>query len=107
MSRNAAQPGVAADELLAVARTSQLNANVVGVMRLRALVNWRMFVGCLAVSFLLAWVVHWLFELNFWASWGVIMFAWIAVGISTFFDDDAKIANSNEKPKDTTSIVTR
>jgi len=28
MSRNAAQPGVAADELLAVARTSQLNASV-------------------------------------------------------------------------------
>jgi len=29
MSRNAAQPGVAADELLAVARTSQLNASIV------------------------------------------------------------------------------
>ena len=29
MSRNAAQSGVAADELLAVARTSQLNANIV------------------------------------------------------------------------------
>ena len=30
MSRNAAQPGVAADELLAVARPSQLNARIVG-----------------------------------------------------------------------------
>ncbi len=66
-------------------------------MKLRPLIDWRIFGICLAVSFLLAWVIHWLLDFNYWAAWGVIMFAWIGVGISTFFDDDDK------KPKDTTN----
>ena len=73
-------------------------------MKLRSLVNWRVFFGCLAVSFALAWVVHWLFGFNYWGAWGIIMFAWVAVAISTFFDDDdVKTAGSIEKPKDSTN----
>jgi len=72
-------------------------------MNPRALVNWRMFFGCLAVSFILAWAVNWFFAFSYWGAWGIIMFAWVGVGISTFFDDgDSKVANVNEKPKDST-----
>ena len=71
-------------------------------MKLR--INWRVFLGCLAVSFLLAWGVQWLSGLNYWASWGIVMFAWVAVGITTFFDDDdVGMANSKEKPKNSTN----
>ncbi len=63
-----------------------------------------MFFGCTAASFLLAWVVSWLFAFSYWVAWGIIMFAWVAVGISTFFDEDGpKEGNASDKPKDSTS----
>ena len=69
-------------------------------MKLRAYISWRMFLGCWAVSFALAWGVQSLSGLNYWACWGIIMFAWVAVGISTFFDDDdvnAETADAKSK----------
>jgi hypothetical protein len=57
-------------------------------MKLSTLIDWRVFSGCLVASFLLAWGVQLLSGLSYWASWGIVTFAWIAVGISTFFDDD-------------------
>ena len=73
-------------------------------MTLRSLVNWRMFLGCMAASFLLAWAVSWLFAFSYWVAWGIIMFAWVVVGISTFFDEDGpKGGNASDKPKDSTS----
>jgi hypothetical protein len=69
-------------------------------MKLAAALNWRIFIGCLAVSFALAWIVQWFSGLNYWASWGIVMFAWIAVGISTFFDDDEpKTSAATDKPE--------
>jgi hypothetical protein len=68
-------------------------------MKLAAVLNWRIFTGCLAVSFAVAWAVHWLTDLGYWASWGIVMFAWIAVGISTFFDDDEPKASRENKPE--------
>ncbi len=68
-------------------------------MRFAAALNRRIFTGCLAVSFALAWVVHWFSDLSYWASWGIVTFAWIAVGISTFFDDDLPKAPQENKPE--------
>ena len=61
-------------------------------MKLKDLVNWKVFAACLAASFLLAWIVHALLSVSYWATWAVIILAWIGVGITTFFDDD------NDKP---------
>lgn len=73
-------------------------------MTLRALVNLRMFLGCLAASFLLAWAASWLLTFSYWGAWGIIMFAWVVVGISTFFDEERpKEGNASDKPKDSTS----
>lgn len=69
-------------------------------MKRATLVDWRVFTGCLAVSFVLAWGVQLLSGLRYWGSWGIVMFAWVAVGISTFFDNDEPKASSvNDKPK--------
>ena len=68
-------------------------------MKLAALLNWRIFTACLAVSFAVALAVHWLSDLGYWASWGIVMFAWIAVGISTFFDDGNPNASRESKPE--------
>ncbi len=73
-------------------------------MKLATLVNWRVFIGCLATSFALAWGVQWFSGFSYWASWGIIVFAWVAVGISTFFDDDPQNDEAlSGKPKDGTS----
>jgi len=63
-------------------------------MKLATMLKWRIFTGCLLASFALAWVVHWLSDLGYWAAWGIVMFAWIAVGISTFFDKDEPKASA-------------
>jgi len=74
-------------------------------MNLRQLLDWRVFVGCLAVSFALAWAVQWLFEINYWIAWGIIMFAWVGVGIATFFDDDKPtVSAASEDRKDSTGV---
>ena len=63
-------------------------------MKPSTFIDWRIFIGSVAASFLLAWGLQWLSGLSYWASWGIIMFAWIALGITTFFDDD-KPNNTN------------
>ena len=60
--------------------------------------NVPMFLGCLSVSAAIGGVVHLASGLNFWASWGIVLFAWVGVGISTFFDDPPEEA-SNRKEK--------
>lgn len=72
-------------------------------MKLAAVLNWRIFIGCLAASFFLAWIVHRFSGLNYWAAWGIVMFAWIAVGVSTLFDDDEpKTSSAKDKPENST-----
>jgi hypothetical protein len=68
-------------------------------MKLATVLNWRIFTACLAVSFAVAWAVHWLSALGYWASWGIVMFAWIAVGISTLVDDDEPKASRQSNPE--------
>jgi len=68
-------------------------------MKFRQLIDWRIFLACLATSFALAWAVEWLFGLNYWAAWGIVMVAWAGVGASTFFDEEKPpTASTDEKP---------
>jgi len=69
-------------------------------MKFRKIVSLRIFIVCLAVSFALAWIVDWLLAIGYWSAWGIIMFAWVVVGISTLFDDEHDGVNTSEKPKD-------
>lgn len=60
----------------------------------------------MAVSFALGWVVNWASGIGYWPSWGIIVFAWVAVGISTFFDDDETKALDAKTLKDSANAKT-
>ena len=60
-------------------------------------VHWPTFIACVAVSAAIGGAVHLVSGFNFWASWGIVIFAWVGVGISTFFDDERPKPAAAEK----------
>jgi hypothetical protein len=57
-------------------------------MKLSRVVDWKVLVGSLIASIVLALGLQMLSGFGFWASWGMILVVWLGVGISTLVDDE-------------------
>ena len=62
-------------------------------------VNWPIFFACIAASAALGVGIHFLFGMEFWLSWAIVVIAWSGVGITTLVDDydEEKRRNAKEK----------